>query len=83
MSVTASAAPAPPAAVKQPAASTENAGAYSVPITVSAAPTQIATTGVRYTGLTVLSAFEKGSPPSRANAYVIRESDVSPASAQR
>src|SRR5689334_18717458 len=33
----------------QPAASTVNAGAYSVPITVSSAPTQIATTGVRYT----------------------------------
>src|SRR4051794_14433874 len=52
----------------QPAASTPNAGAYSVPMIVSAAPTQIATTGVRYTALTVLSAFDAGRPPSRAKA---------------
>ena len=31
----------------------------------------------------ILSAFENGRPPSRANAKVMRESEVSPASAHR
>src|SRR5262245_48349686 len=46
-------------------------------------PTQIAAPGVRSTGSTFLSTSEKGRPPSRANAYIMREHDVRPASAHK
>ena len=47
------------------------------------APVQIAATGVRYVGLTLASAAEPGSPPSRANAKIMREADVTVARPQR
>ena len=37
---------------------------------------QIAATGVRYFGLTLASAEEPGSPPSREKAKIIRDAEV-------
>src|SRR5215470_14034518 len=61
----------------QPAASTENACPYRHEMKASAALTQMAITGVRYCGLTRLSADEAGRPPSREKAYIMREVEVS------
>src|SRR5689334_25301868 len=49
----------------------------------STPPTQIAAPGVRRCGSTRRSTCEKGRPPSRAKAYIMREHEVRPASAQR
>ena len=51
--------------------------------TESTAPVQIAATGVRYFGLTLASAVEPGRPPSRENAKIMREAEVTVASPQR
>ena len=46
------------------------------------AAVQIAATGVRKPGCTRFSAFDAGSPPSRAKAKIIREAEVTVASPQ-
>jgi hypothetical protein len=65
------------------ALSTENASPYSVTTMASVAETQIAGPGVRCAVLTRLSQREPGRPPSRANAYIIRDVDVTAASRTR
>ena len=59
-----------------PALSTENASPYSVTTIASTAHVQIAGPGVRCVRLTLRSSFDAGSPPSRANAYTIRDVDM-------
>jgi hypothetical protein len=49
----------------------------------STPPTQIAAPGVRSCGSTWRRTSENRRPPSRAKAYIMREHEVSPASAQR
>ena len=44
--------------------------------TESTALVQIAATGVRYFGLTLASAGEPGSPPSREKAKIMRDAEV-------
>src|SRR5262245_29149367 len=61
----------------------EYTGVLTVKPIESALVAQIATTGVRKRGWTRRSAREAGSPPSRANAKVIREADVTVARPQR
>ncbi|MCY1176253.1 hypothetical protein D9M73_165180 [compost metagenome] len=46
------------------------------------APVQIAATGLRWVDETEDSAFEQGRPPSRENAKIIRETEVTVASPQ-
>ena len=50
--------------------------------TDSTAPVQIAATGVRYFGLTLASAVEPGRPPSRENAKIMRDAEVTVARPQ-
>ena len=54
----------------------EYAGVYSVDASVSAAVVQTAVTGVCQRGDTRRNRRDPGNPPSRANAYIIREVDV-------
>ena len=44
--------------------------------TEATAPLQIAAVGVRRVGETRASCVENGRPPSRANAYIMRDADV-------
>src|SRR6218665_3960841 len=66
----------------QPAASAEKAGEYRVAATEQPAPSQMAATGVRQRALTWRQMPHPGNPPSRAKAKIIRDAEVSPASAQ-
>src|SRR5262245_15391872 len=61
----------------------EYTGVYRVNAMASVLIVQMATEGVRWLALMRRSCFEKGRPPSRANAYVMREAEVTVASPQK